>query len=65
MAMQDANIHLINSEVTKIRNVRAFLYRITNNLSIDHSRRNRVRGTNGDQGLPSPQRLDRSHLTGQ
>jgi len=46
--MHDAFIHQINSEVAKIGNVRAFLYRITNNLSIDDSRRNRVRGTNGD-----------------
>jgi RNA polymerase sigma-70 factor (ECF subfamily) len=62
--MQDTFTHLINSEVAKIRNVRAFLYRITNNLSVNHSRRNHVRGTNGDQDFHSPQRLDRSHLTG-
>ncbi|MHA6577927.1 hypothetical protein [Pseudomonas yamanorum] len=52
--MHDAFIHPINSEVAKIGDVRAFLYRIANNLTIDHSRRNRVRDINGDQDLPSP-----------
>ncbi|WP_421552312.1 RNA polymerase sigma factor [Pseudomonas yamanorum] len=52
--MQDAFTHLINSDVTKIGDVRAFLYRIANNLIIDHARRNRVRDINGDQDLPSP-----------
>ena len=49
--LQDAFIRLMNSEVTKIGNVRAFLYRIANNLSIDHARRNRVRGINDEQDL--------------
>lgn len=49
--LQDAFIRLMNSEVTKIGNVRAFLYRIANNLSIDHARRNRVRGISDEQDL--------------
>lgn len=49
--LQDAFIRLMNSEVAKIGNVRAFLYRIANNLSIDHARRNRVRGINDEQEL--------------
>ncbi|WP_421524779.1 hypothetical protein [Pseudomonas yamanorum] len=52
--MHDAFIHQINSEVAKIGDVRAFLYRIANNLIIDHARRDRVRDINGDQDLPSP-----------
>ena len=49
--LQDAFIRLMNSEVAKIGNVRAFLYRIANNLSIDHARRNRVRGVRDEQEL--------------
>ena len=49
--LQDAFIRLMNSEVAKIGNVRAFLYRIANNLSIDHARRNRVRGIRDEQDL--------------
>ncbi|AZP70533.1 RNA polymerase sigma factor [Pseudomonas poae] len=49
--LQDAFIRLMNSEVAKIGNVRAFLYRIANNLSIDHARRNRVRGVSDEQEL--------------
>lgn len=49
--LQDAFIRLMNSEVAKIGNVRAFLYRIANNLSIDHARRNRVRGIRDEQEL--------------
>jgi len=49
--LQDAFIRLMNSELAQIGNVRAFLYRIANNLSIDHARRNRVRGINDDHEL--------------
>lgn len=49
--LQDAFIRLMNSEVAKIGNVRAFLYRIANNLSIDHARRNQVRGVSDEQAL--------------
>ncbi|NVZ81420.1 hypothetical protein HX875_23225 [Pseudomonas yamanorum] len=41
----------MNSEVAKIGSVRAFLYRITNNLSIDHTRHNSVRGINDEREL--------------
>jgi hypothetical protein len=44
-------IRLMNSEVAKIGSVRAFLYRITNNLSIDHTRHNSVRGINDEREL--------------
>ena len=49
--LQEAFIRLMNSEVAKIGNVRAFLYRIANNLSIDHGRRIRVRGISDEHQL--------------
>lgn len=49
--LQDAFIRLMHSEHGKVGNLRAFLYRIANNLSIDHARRARVRGVNDEQAL--------------
>ncbi|MBM3112468.1 sigma-70 family RNA polymerase sigma factor [Pseudomonas sp. P66] len=49
--LQDAFVRLMHSERGEIGNLRAFLYRIANNLSIDHARRSQVRGVNDDQAL--------------
>ncbi|MDD0975115.1 RNA polymerase sigma factor [Pseudomonas fontis] len=49
--LQDAFIRLMHSERSEVGNLRAFLYRIANNLSIDHARRNQVRGVNDAQAL--------------
>ncbi len=39
--VQEAYLRLVNSDVSALRNPRAFLYRVLNNLSIDHLRRQR------------------------
>ena len=49
--LQDAFVRLMHSERGDVGNLRAFLYRIANNLSIDHARRNQVRGVNDEQAL--------------
>ena len=49
--LQDVFVRLLHSEQGDIGNMRAFLYRIASNLSIDHARRNRVRGVQDDQAL--------------
>lgn len=49
--LQDAFIRLMHSERGDVGNLRAFLYRIASNLSIDHARRNQVRGVNDEQAL--------------
>lgn len=49
--LQDAFLRLMHSERGEVGNLRAFLYRIANNLSIDHARRNQVRGVNDEQAL--------------
>ncbi len=49
--LQDAFVRLMHSEHGKVGNVRAFLYRIATNLSIDHARRSQVRGVNDEQAL--------------
>ena len=49
--LQDAFLRLMHSERGEVGNLRAFLYRIANNLSIDHARRNQVRGINDEQAL--------------
>ncbi|MDN7144237.1 RNA polymerase sigma factor [Pseudomonas sp. JQ170] len=49
--LQDAFVRLMHSERGQVGNLRAFLYRIANNLSIDHARRTQVRGVNDEQAL--------------
>ncbi|MEG0862050.1 MAG: sigma-70 family RNA polymerase sigma factor [Pseudomonas sp.] len=49
--LQDAFVRLMHSERGEVGNLRAFLYRIANNLSIDHARRSQVRGVNDEQAL--------------
>ncbi|MBK5003078.1 RNA polymerase sigma factor [Pseudomonas sp. S31] len=49
--LQDAFVRLMHSEHGKVGNLRAFLYRIATNLSIDHARRSQVRGVNDEQAL--------------
>ena len=49
--LQDSFVRLMHSERGEVGNLRAFLYRIANNLSIDHARRNQVRGVNDEQAL--------------
>ncbi|MDR0281128.1 MAG: RNA polymerase sigma factor [Paucimonas sp.] len=49
--VQDAFVRLMHSERGEVGNLRAFLYRIATNLSIDHARRNQVRGVNDEQAL--------------
>jgi len=49
--VQDAFVRLMHSERGEVGNLRAFLYRIANNLSIDHARRNQVRGIQDEQAL--------------
>lgn len=49
--LQDAFVRLMHSERGEVGNLRAFLYRIANNLSIDHARRNQVRGVSDEQAL--------------
>ncbi len=49
--LQDAFLRLMHSERGEVGNLRAFLYRIANNLSIDHARRNQIRGVNDQQAL--------------
>lgn len=49
--LQDAFVRLMHSDRAEVGNVRAFLYRIVNNLSIDHARRSQVRGVNDEQAL--------------
>lgn len=51
--IQDAFIRLMHSERGEVGNLRAFLYRIASNLSIDHARRNQVRGVSDEQALDS------------
>lgn len=65
--VQDAFIRLMHSERGDVGNLRAFLYRIANNLSIDHARRNQVRGVNDEQaldGLLSETTPERSAVAG-
>ena len=49
--LQDAFVRLMHSERGNVGNLRAFLYRIASNLSIDHARRNQVRGVSDEQAL--------------
>lgn len=49
--LQDAFVRLLHSEHGQVGNLRAFLYRIATNLSIDHARRTQVRGVNDEQAL--------------
>lgn len=49
--VQDAFVRLMHSERAEVNNLRAFLYRIANNLSIDHARRAQVRGQQDDDAL--------------
>lgn len=49
--LQDAFVRLLHSEHGEVGNLRAFLYRIATNLSIDHARRSQVRGVNDEQAL--------------
>lgn len=48
---QDTFVRLLHSEHGHVGNIRAFLYRIATNLSIDHARRTQVRGVNDEQAL--------------
>lgn len=49
--LQDAFVRLLHSEHGEVGNLRASLYRIATNLSIDHARRSQVRGMNDEQAL--------------
>ena len=49
--LQDAFVRLLHSEHGEVGNLRAFLYRIATNLSIDHARRTQVRGVSDEQAL--------------
>lgn len=65
--VQDAFIRLMHSERGEVGNLRAFLYRIASNLSIDHARRNQVRGVSDEQaldGLLSETSPERSAVAG-
>lgn len=49
--LQDTFVRLLHTEHGEVGNLRAFLYRIATNLSIDHARRTQVRGINDEQAL--------------
>jgi RNA polymerase sigma-70 factor (ECF subfamily) len=49
--LQDVFVRVLNSDQGNITNVRAFLFRIANNLSTDHGRRAAVRGLQDEQAL--------------
>lgn len=65
--LQDVFVRVMNSPLGEVSNVRAFLFRIANNLSTDHGRRTQVRGINDDRELDhltDPNSPERSTVAG-